>query len=155
MSLQSAIVSQLNLSNNSYTAGANGEALAVHMLTRSGYQARLVPQCEHAGDIQATDPETGEIWRVEVKTARRSAAGRWQFILRKKDRHGVTTCDQADVVLLLAVLKSGAAVPFVIPCADAAGLQKIELPSHPEGYSGRWAAYRQRGTINLGVTAKC
>lgn len=155
MSLQSAIVSQLNLSNNSYSAGANGEALAVAMLKRAGYQADLVPRSEHAGDVRAVEREHGQIWRIEVKTARRSPAGRWQFNLNKNDEHGVTCCQQSDVLLLLAVLPSGLAVPFVIPCQDVRGLQSITLPSHPDTYSGRWAAYRQGQTINLGVTLPC
>lgn len=155
MSSQSLIVSQGKLSNNSYHAGVNGEQLAAAMLRKAGYQVEHVAKEEHAGDLRVIDQATGEVWRVEVKTARRSGHGFWQFLLNKRDKHGVTSCAQSDVTLLLAVLKSGAAVPFVIPCEALAGIQKISVPSHPEDYSGRWAAYRQRGPLRLGATSPC
>lgn len=155
MLLQSAIVSQVLLSNKSYSAGAHGEQLAANMLQRAGYLVDFVPQRDHAGDLRATDPATGETWRIEVKTARREASGRWQFLMRKADRHGVTDCANADLVMLLAVLKTGQAVPFIIPCPALAGVQKITIPSHPEEYAGKWASYRQRGPLVLGECASC
>lgn len=152
---QSAIVSQLRLANNSYNAGVHGEHLAAALLEKAGYLVEFVRRDDHAGDLRATDQASGEVWRIEVKTARRSAAGRWQFLLRKNDRHGVTTCQQSDLVLLLAVLKTGTAVPFLIPCPALAGIQKIEIPSHPEEYAGKWAVYRQRGPLVLGECLSC
>lgn len=155
MLLQSAIVSQLRLANNSYSAGVHGEQLAAALLERAGYRVDYVRQAEHAGDLKATDPATGETWRVEVKTARRERSGRWQFLMRKADRHGVTDCANADVVLLLAVLKTGTAVPFLIPCPALAGVQKITISSHPEEYAGKWSIYRQRGPLVLGECVSC
>lgn len=149
---QTLATMQTKLSNRTHTAvGAMGEQTAAALLRQSGYTVHQVAPGQRHGDLLAIDPDTGEMWKVEVKTSRRSKRG-YQFCLRKKDQHGHTNASDADIVLLLAVLKTGRVVVFVVPVA-ALGEQKcISFRTHPEDYAGRLAGYRCRGQrINLGV----
>ena len=128
--------------------GSAGEVMALMLLERSGYEVVTLPPSARRGDLLAISKATGESWRVEVKTARRNADGRWKFNL-VKDGH--TDCKCSDVVLLLAILKTGRAVPFVISVTHIGKLRSIQFRSHPLDYSGRWAKYRQGKTLMLEV----
>ncbi len=132
--------------------GAAGELMAAILLERAGYEVRTA-NCgtRHRGDLTAVDKATGESFRVEVKTSRRSKDGRYHWRLRKHDRHGVTDIDDADYVLLLAVAVSGAVTPFVVPVKAFSGLKTFQFCTRPEDYAGRFAQYRQHGRhIQLG-----
>lgn len=136
---------QYALSNRSHRAvGTLGEHYAAALLASAGYVVGNTQPGQKRGDLLAVDPDTGECIRVEVKTARRAKNGQWQFLLHKHDRHGRTSCHHADVVILLCALKTGRAVPFVIPCNVIGKRQRISISSYPTTYAGKWAQYRQR-----------
>lgn len=148
---QTLATMQSKLSDRTHTAvGAMGEQTAAALLRQSGYTVSHTGRGERRGDLRAVDPTTGEMWRVEVKTARRSKSGRWKWSLRKP---GHTDIGDADIVLLLAVLKSGRAVVFVVPTGAFGDVKTFECRTHPEDYAGRFAVYRCRGQrISLEVT---
>ena len=150
MQSPSVIVSQAHLAGeSSYAVGHNGEALAAGLLALAGYHVEPNALHTKCGDLHVVDQTTGEGWNVEVKTAKRGQDGNGRFGLSKNDRHGKTDCQHSDVVLLLAVLKSGAAVAFVIPSSALVGTQSLTVTVHPESYAGRWAKYRQRGPLSI------
>lgn len=129
--------------------GAWGEQWAAAALSRNGYQVSFTRQ-QSAGDLRVCDPSTGEIFAVEVKTARRSKSGRataFQFCLYRARATGKVCTDaaRADVVILLAVHESARVTAFVIPAAILAGSKKIAI-THPDGPT-KWADYRQAGRL--------
>jgi hypothetical protein len=132
----------MSLSNPTCRAvGAHGEVLARHMLCRSGYEVATTGRGARRGDLLAIAPDTGEFWRVEVKTARRCKDGKWRFTLVK---NGHTDHRDSDVVLLLAVTITGHAVPFLIPVADILNAWQITITSTPTEYTGKYARYRRQ-----------
>jgi hypothetical protein len=92
-----------------------------------------------------TKPETGQTWKVEIKTARFShCASRenqgWNFCMRKA---GHTDCMDADFVLLQAVRASGDVVTFLIPAHALKGIVKIVMKAKsPLEYRGKWSRWR-------------
>lgn len=126
--------------------GAMGEKTAAHLLEQSGYQVSFCRVGEKRGDLSVASLHTGEVFKVEVKTARRCKDGKWRFTLYLKakidHRH-------ADVVILLAVLDSGRVIPFVVPTTFLMGQHQAVITSHPETYKGKLAVYRQKGVIQL------
>lgn len=138
----------VKLANMKHRAvGRAGETMARLMLERSGYD--VVTSNRHGGDFVAISRATGEMWRVEVKTSRRTKNGQYQFLLRKNDRYGTTDHRSADIVLLLAIRKSGVAVPFVVPVAALADIKAFKMRADPQKYAGRLACYRQGRTLRL------
>lgn len=123
--------------------GMAGELYAAVALEKQGFEVSFTHPGEQRGDLRVVDPKTGVVWHIEVKTARRGKRG-WQFILRKDDKAGKTDCRHADFVILLAVMKSGRNVPFIIPVHEIGEQQKITITSHPDVYEGKWAAYRRK-----------
>lgn len=84
---------------------------------------------------------------IEVKSSRPSkyngSTFGYQFLLRKKDKHGVTDFRKADVVILLCF--SGSSVPaavFVVPSDVFGDRQKVTVPlslnSWLAPYRDRW-----------------
>lgn len=132
---------------NSRGIGMAGELTARKMLEKAGYQVTRAPQLH--GDLRAIDPTTGETWDVEVKTARRSKDRKWRFTLVLQGKGGRTDHRHADVVLLLAVLKSGRCIPFLIPVSELLNQRQAVICSHPESYAGKLAQYRQTGSLRL------
>lgn len=133
---------QILLSDQKRTAfGTLGEKWAALELERAGYSVGFAKINQKRGDLRVVNPITGEIIRVEIKTARQGRCGRWQFNL-VKNHH--TSIKHADVVILLAVLKSGRPVHFIIPVQQISNTKKITIPSHPESYAGRYAVFRRR-----------
>ncbi len=126
--------------------GALGERLAAGLLEKAGYLVSFTRYGEKRGDLVAIDQTTGEVIRIEVKTSRRGKDRRWRFTLHKR---GCTDHRHADVVILLAVLKSGRAIPFVVPVEAIQHVHAVTICSHPEAYGGKLAVYRQRGVIQL------
>jgi hypothetical protein len=126
------------------TLGFAGEMTAAQLLTEAGY--RVTRSRRYEGDLKAQNRQTGELFRVEVKTAMRCKDGKWRFLLFKKSRFGVTDYRNSDVVLLLAVIESFQVVPFVVPVA-ALGRSRVQLviTSHPLRYAGWLAPFRQDG----------
>lgn len=126
--------------------GAWGENYVAAKFQEAGFKVSFARIGERRGDLRIVDPETGEIYRVEVKTARRAKDGKWRFTLYKR---GHTDHANSDFVVLLAVLKSGRAVPFVIPSQVLCRQRQAVITSHPENYSGKLAKYRRKGVIGL------
>jgi len=125
---------------NRWTVGSAGELVAYDLLERAGYEVARIGRGDKRGDLLAIDKDTGEMWRIEVKTSRNTGRG-WRFSLFKA---GHTDCRHADVVMLLAVLKNGKCVPFVIPVSAVGNRKTIEFRREPKDYTGQWAAYRQK-----------
>lgn len=121
--------------------GLYGEQLAAEHLRRAGYHVIAVRDDKvQAGDLRVIHPDTGECIALEVKTARRAADGKWHFNLWKRNSQNH---HKADMVLLLAALKTGQVVPFVIPIEAARDVGHINICNHPADYGGKWAVYRQ------------
>lgn len=124
--------------------GRYGELHAAALLERLGYRVENVSSQAHCGDLRVVKPETGETWRVEVKTSRRVKTGcrshGWQFCLSKP---GHTDHRNSDFVLLLAVRGSGAVVCFLIPTYALGKTAKIIINSKsPLEYKGKWSPWR-------------
>lgn len=134
------------LSNRSHTAvGALGERTAWLLFEKAGYHVSR-PAGKYHGDLRVIDPLTGTVAYVEVKTARRSKDKKWRFTLIVQ---GKTDHRDADYVLLLPVLASGQAVPFIIPADVLANQRQAVITSDPLRYSGKLAAYRRSSLHNF------
>lgn len=143
-----SIVWEARLSDRNHLAvGAYGEQIGRRLFEQNGYtveESKLGSKC---GDLKVIDPNTGEFWKVEVKTARRGAGGLYQFCLRRDGN--MTDCGHSDYVLLLPALKSGRCVPFLIPSAALVGLKKLCIRNHPEEYKGKWREFRRLHGLKL------
>lgn len=129
-----------HLANPSSNAiGALGEQLCYHALTARGYLVSNAHPKEHRGDLRIITRD-GQILRVEVKTARRSADGYYRATLRKP---GKTDHGDSDVVILLCVMEAGYVVPFVIPTPLIIHKNTLAV-GNPDTYRGKFARYRQR-----------
>jgi len=120
--------------------GALGERYAAILFRRAGYEVSHTHR-DGRGDLLVY-VAAGTKFKVEVKTARQNAEGRWRFCLYKSDKHGRTDYHDSDFVVLLAVTRSGHAVSFLIPTGDIDARTQITFTSNPRTYSGRWATYR-------------
>lgn len=131
-----------------HTLGYAGEMTAARLLTEAGY--RVVKAFRYEGDLKAQNRQTGELFRVEVKTAMRGGDGKWRFLLFKKSRFGVTDYRHSDIVILLAVVEAFQVVPFVVP-VESLGRNRVQLAitSHPLRYAGWLATFRCDGIIRL------
>ncbi len=122
--------------------GDLGEAYAAYLLQLSGYIVTHIRQA----DLAATNPATGELLRVEVKTAQRRPDRKYVFQLWNPG----TDYRHSDRVLLLAIQPSRYPVPFIIPTDKITFRSTIVITSHPLRYAGMWAEYRQNtGVITL------
>lgn len=130
--------------HNRLGIGTAGEMTARLLFEQAGYAVRLAGR--NKGDLTIIDTGTGESWNVEVKTSRRNRDGKWRFKLVKA---GHTDHRYADYVLMLAVLKSGRCIPFLVPVAALENQRQAVICSHPESYSGKLAQYRQIGRLKL------
>lgn len=116
--------------------GVYGELLARCWLTSSGYLVRSSRGC----DLIAAHTTTGELYRVEVKTARRGMDGRFNFTLEKC---GHTNHKLSDVVILLCVQYHWKVIPFVIPLDVIEDRSAIAIRSDPLAYGGKYSPFRQ------------
>lgn len=121
--------------------GELGECIARLLLEKSGYMVITTRIGQKRGDLVAINRDTGEVFKIDVKTARRGKSGKWTFTLFKSRGH--TDYRLSDFVLLLPVLKSGAVVPFVVPRSALGERSTLKLASNPREYAGKWATYRQ------------
>lgn len=139
--LQGGII--LALANRTHREiGAVGERWLKEALTKQGYRVAYAAQGEKRGDLSVVDVITGEVRKIEVKTARRCKDGKWRFTL-VKDGH--TDHQHADMVALLAVMDSGRIVPFVMPVEVVSNQRQAVITSHPERYQGKLARWRVEG----------
>jgi hypothetical protein len=116
--------------------GLAGELLVMDMLTANGYLVEVA----HGYDLTAGSTETHEIKKVEVKTARMSADGSYQFVLAKE---GHTDHRRAEWLVLLCVTPDGEIFTYVVPVSAAMLQTKITIPTDPRKYRGHWQMYRQ------------
>lgn len=133
------LTSLTNLTNKQI--GGIGEIWLSEALRNQGYEVQPGIQGQKRGDLLAIHPKTGEITKIEVKTSRRCKDGKWRFTLTKK---GCTDHRHADKVALLAVLKTGQVVVFMIPVSEVADQNAAVISSHPEQYNGKFAKWRIR-----------
>lgn len=116
--------------------GAWGERYAQTQLERLGFKVER--STVKNGDLRVLQPDTGEIARYEIKTARANVKGRYQATVRKS---GHACLDGADYVLLIIRTSATFLYFYLIPCAEITGSQ-ITITSHPLDYSGKWSTYR-------------
>lgn len=126
--------------------GTAGEKYAVKLLSRLNevVSARVEPR-KYAGDLHVI-LNTGEIKRVEVKTATRNKDGYFRFTL-VKDNH--TNHTGADVVICLCVLDFDLVIPFVIPVSACESKRVIAISNNVVKYAGQWATYRDNWRVIL------
>ena len=132
---------------NHFKLGEFGEDTAYYALKRAGYAVERLANGHHNGDLLAS--KGGRRWRVEVKTARRGIDGKWRFLLKKKDRWGVTDHRGTHYVLLIALQRRRQPVLFLVPTADIRSQRTASITSNPTTYSGRYARYRVDGALRL------
>lgn len=126
--------------------GALGELHAARLLEESGYQVSFTRLHEQRGDLRAIDCKTGQIFRIEVKTARCCIDHKWRFTLYIPGR---TDHRHSDVVMLLAIIESGRFISFVVPVSILKNQRQAVITSNPETYAGKLADYRLTGAIKL------
>lgn len=123
--------------------GAYGEIVALDWLTETGYLAEHAKGC----DLIVGDPFTNKVRKVEVKAARMSENGSYEFTLFKRDH---TDHKHSEFVVLLCFCPDGAILPFVIPVTAILLVNKITIPTDPRTYTGRFAQYMNlSGTLSL------
>lgn len=126
-----------------YQLGVLGELIAVDWLTNTGYLAERGKPC----DLIVGDTWAKGIYKVEVKTARMSADGTYQFTLFKRDH---TDHKIAEFVIMLCVCPDGYIAGFVVPLSALMLVNKVTIPTDPRTYSGRFAQYLNLpGTLSL------
>jgi hypothetical protein len=122
--------------------GNFGEDYVYRLLVNSGYIVRRTGKFAFSGDLEVIDPYTGEIFKIEVKTANQSPhTNKFQFCLRKT---GKTDCTYSDYVILVCIDKDGKIYLYVAHCACFNGSQLVSISSHPTVYKGKYAAFRLR-----------
>jgi hypothetical protein len=124
--------------------GLIGEVTVQRQLEAAHYWVR--PGRPGQGDLHAIVRSTGQVIRVEVKTAMQSVDHKWRFTLWK-DRH--TDFRFSDVVILLAALADFSFVPFAVPVADLGQRSQLCITSHPATYKGWLSPYRLSSTADL------
>lgn len=130
------------LSGSRAMLGRAGELLAQTIIEANGCQCDI-EHIKFKGDLRVVTP-SGCVLRVEVKTARQSKRGDWQFNLYKKSRAGIhTDCTGADAVLLIAVRPSGMCHLFLVPCLVLFGRSSIKMCDPQHKAHQRYGIYRQ------------
>lgn len=129
-----------HLSQSRSAVGVAGEILVARALEAQGHRVSIA---HDRGDLSVFLPD-GQILGIEVKSARRNKQGKYQFTLWKHwqgrqcaDHHN------ADVVILLCVLRTGDAVPFVVPVETLGTRHTVAITSFPTDYNGWLVTYRQ------------
>lgn len=126
--------------------GFAGEYFARHTLQRAGYVV-TIPTEKKRGDLRVTDIFTGEVWKVEVKTARRRPDGRWSFQLKVKCGKGNRTdYRHSDYVMLLAVIGGGKVASYLIPVSKLGNRNTVTISNLN---SGMWTDYRIKERVKL------
>lgn len=133
-----------------YDLGNAGEKLAIAMLQDAGFKA--YKPSYHGVDIVAVDRHTGEVFYIEVKTAKQSEKRlkSWQFCLNKPKN---TSLSHSDYVLLICV-EEKTVFTYLIPTGFLAGTKQFTISSHPEKYRGKIAPFRNRGALDFAAAAE-
>lgn len=130
--------------------GNAGEAWAYAEFERAGYAVARTNRGDQRGDLRVLDTDTGEVWRVEVKSARRTKGKHWEVCLRRQIKARVCTdISHSDMVLILAFPRIGAPVPFLIPVDALRGMSRLSIASDPRTYAGKWAKFRRLDGLRM------
>lgn len=129
------------LNASRHAVGTLGELIAQKLLKDNGYYVQPVEKGQGLAGLRAIDQDTGQVFDVEVKTARRGKDRKWRFKLWKA---GHTDHRKADVVILIALTKAGRAVSFIVPCSELTNQKQAVITSHPEDYGGKLAKFRRK-----------
>lgn len=129
-----------HLGTSRVAIGTAGEQLVARALERNGYQ--IATNHDH-GDLRAF-LANGDTINIEVKTARRGKRGHYNFTLQKCWQ-GRQCCDHrdSDLVIFLCVLKTGDAIPFVVPVGVVGNRRAASVSSYPLEYRGWLSPWRQ------------
>lgn len=122
--------------------GSIAENVIAKYLRKIGYKARVM---RHAGfDILATNKQTGEVIRIEVKVSTKNKDGKYRATTYKYDRYGKTDHSKSDVIIFLCQLPytGGECVPFIIPTNTQGTKSFLCVTSNPLTYAGKLASYR-------------
>lgn len=125
---------------NSNNLGGLGEDILCEHLKAQGYHVNST-NSYHNGDLTVYDNNGNEL-KIEVKTAKRSQSGHWQFLLKKNDAHGATNCADSDLVCLLQMHKMTINL-FVVPSGFLLGKQKISIRTRATDYNGKYKPFLQ------------
>lgn len=141
---------QIAASDKTTVTGALGEIVVKEYLNEQARYSANQRKFAKLGDLWVLDKTTGEMLKIEVKTSKRGKRGKYQFCLRKSDKHGVTNIDHADYVVLLCVGLSGLMIPFVIPTGDLS-VKKVCL-KNLNSKKSKYSKYRQSlETLHFGA----
>lgn len=125
--------------------GMWGEEWLKGKLERCGYQVSNAHKGEFRGDLRVVDQVTGEVFRLEVKTARAGKDKRYRFCLRKK---GHTDIAHADYVALLCVSRWGTVTPYLAPVTAFGDVGGVSI-----GQAGKWDSFKvSEKNLRLGAT---
>lgn len=130
--------------------GTIGEQTAAAMFQQAGYEVSGIAHGDQRGDLLVVDTDTGECWRVEVKSMRRGSEGRYQACLKRQIKARVCTdAAHSEFVLLLAFPRIGAPIPFLIPSAATQNRKQITISKDPLTYQGVWSQFRQMNGLKM------
>ena len=142
---------QLSRNMHSRDLGGLGEAILREHLELQGY-AVAQPDENHSGDWWVCTPDKPDHeLKVEVKTAKRGEkSNKWDFRLRKNDKHGVTSIDDSDIVCFLQINRVSIDL-YVVPADFFPKKQKMfSMRSTAQFYKGKLKPFYQSiRNINL------
>lgn len=131
-----------------YQLGLSGEKYIVDKISASGYIARFAGCERFSGDCLAINQYTGEILKIEVKTAQCGAKGEYRFCLIKENH---TSHKHSDFVVLVCVDNNGTHYTYVIPSSLIFSTY-ITISSHPTRYRGKYSPFKIYDNINFDET---
>lgn len=127
-SISNWLFSQITRCKHTKHLGWLGEQIVKELIPASRFSV-YKPKARYAGDLWLTDRRTGELLKVEVKTAQMNKRSRFEFKLRKNDKHGVTDISHADAVIFFCIHPSGLFWFYFIPVSALGANQKsLTLP---------------------------
>jgi hypothetical protein len=128
-----------------YDIGFYGEKVAQALFSDAGFIARK-GESYHGTDLHVVDKNTGEVFTVEVKTARQSEGRKdWQFCLNKPKN---CSTSHSAYILLICIAQNGI-FTYLIPSDFLGATKSFSITSHPEKYRGKVAAFRNRGSLSF------
>lgn len=141
----------ISFSNHSHNEiGLHGEHYVAQVFSNAGYIVRHCARERYSGDLSIVEPITGEIFTIEVKTAKEDYQQRYGFCVRKA---GHTDCSYSDFVALLCIDKHNQHHIYLIP-ASCINSQFAVISSHPARYKGKYAPFILRGKVDILETKK-
>lgn len=124
--------------------GFAGEYFARHFFNRYGFIAEKQSERKR-GDLRVIEPVTGQVWKVEVKTAHRRPDGKWCFQIIGTG-NASTDYRHADYLFLLALLSGGKIATYLIPTKHLKNRKTITISNVNKGM---WTDYRVKGRVTL------